>query len=127
MKELLAAIPYARFLGVGIEPAEAGFQCILPFRPELIGNTMLPAIHGGVLGAFAELTALLGLIDETGIDRVPKPVSFTVDYLRTAGPRDTHARAEIFKLGRRIANVHVVGWQDDPQKPVVAGNGKFLF
>ncbi|HVM98417.1 MAG TPA: PaaI family thioesterase [Candidatus Acidoferrales bacterium] len=127
MKELLEAIPYARFLGVAIEPASEGFQCILPFRPELIGNTILPAIHGGVLGAFAELTALFGLIDETGIDRVPKPVSFTVDYLRTAGPRDTHARADIFKLGRRIANVHVVGWQDDPTKPVVAGNGKFLF
>jgi uncharacterized protein (TIGR00369 family) len=127
MKQLLDAIPYARFLGVVIEPTSDGFECVLPFRQELIGNPMLPAIHGGVLGAFAELTALLGLIEETGIDRVPKPVNFSIDYLRTAGPRDTRARADIFKLGRRIANVHVVAWQDEPKRPVVAGNGKFLF
>jgi acyl-coenzyme A thioesterase PaaI-like protein len=29
-------------------------------------------------------------------------------------------------LGRRIAVVHVVAWQDDREKPVASGNGKFL-
>jgi acyl-coenzyme A thioesterase PaaI-like protein len=37
----------------------------------------------------------------------------------------TRARAEIFRLGRRIANVHVIAWQQDPGRPVAAGNGKF--
>ncbi len=39
---------------------------------------------------------------------------------------DTWARAKIFKLGRRVAVVHVTAWQDDENKPVAAGNGKFL-
>jgi acyl-coenzyme A thioesterase PaaI-like protein len=99
---------------------------VLPFRRELVGNPVLPAVHGGVLGAFLELTALLHLLDEGGNERVPKPITFSVDYLRSAGPTATRARAEIFKLGRRIANVRVVAWQDDPTRPVVAGNGKFL-
>jgi uncharacterized protein (TIGR00369 family) len=126
MSRVLEAIPYARFLGVEVEYTPAGLECILPFRKEIIGNARLPAVHGGVLGAFLELTALLRLIDESGTDRVPKPITFSVDYLRSAGPATTRARAEIFKLGRRIANVHVVAWQDDPARPVVSGIGKFL-
>ena len=126
MSRILAAIPYARFLGVEVEHADGGLECVLPFRDEIVGNARLPAVHGGVLGAFLELTALLRLIDESGTDRVPKPITFSVDYLRSAGPATTRARAEIFKLGRRIANVHVVAWQDDRTRPVAAGNGKFL-
>ena len=126
MNQILDAIPYARFLGVGLERTADGFECVLPFRRELVGNAVLPAVHGGVLGAFLELTALLRLIDENPGAQVPKPITFSVDYLRSAGPSTTRARAEIFKLGRRIANVRVVAWQDDPGRPVVAGNGKFL-
>lgn len=129
MNRLLEAIPYARLLGVEIEPAGAGaegFECVLPFREEIVGNARLPAVHGGVIGALLELTALLRLMDADGITAVPKPINFSIDYVRSAGPRPTRARAEIFKLGRRIAHVHVVAWQEQRDKPVAAGNGKFL-
>ena len=126
MRNVLDAIPYARFLGVGVERTDGVLECTLPFRDEIVGNAALPAVHGGVLGAFLELTALLRLIDESGTERVPKPINFSIDYLRSAGPSTTRARAEIFKLGRRVAVVHVVAWQDHPSKPVASGNGKFL-
>ena len=126
MSRVLAAIPYARFLGVEEARSDGALELVLPFRDEIVGNMRLPAVHGGVLGAFLELTALLRLIDESGTDRVPKPITFSVDYLRSAGPTTTRARAEIFKLGRRIAHVHVIAWQDDRARPVAAGNGKFL-
>jgi uncharacterized protein (TIGR00369 family) len=126
MNELLEAIPYARFLGVDVERQQGHLQCVLPFREEIVGNARLPAIHGGVLGAFLELTAFLRLIDESRGRRVPRPINFSIDYLRSAGPTTTKARADIFKLGRRIANVHVVAWQKEPARPVAHGNGKFL-
>ena len=126
MNTILDAIPYARFLGVEVDRSDGELECVLPFRQDIVGNPALPAGHGGVLGAFLELTALLRLIDESPGARVPKPITFSVDYLRAAGPATTRARAEIFKLGRRIANVRVVAWQDDRGRPVVAGNGKFL-
>jgi uncharacterized protein (TIGR00369 family) len=126
MNRIIETIPYARFLGVTVERTDGVVECVLPFRQELVGNAILPAVHGGVLGAFLELTAWLRLLDESHSERVPKPITFSVDYLRSAGPATTRARAEIFKLGRRIANVRVVAWQDDPDRPVVAGNGKFL-
>ena len=126
MRDVLDAIPYARFLGVELDRPEGVLQCVLPFRDEIVGNVMLPAIHGGVIGAFLELTALLRLIDESGTEKVPKPINFAIDYLRSAGPRTTRARADIFKLGRRVAVVHVLAWQDDASRPVASGNGKFL-
>ena len=126
MSSVLDSIPYARFLGVAVDRSNGALECVLPFRDEIVGNATLPSIHGGVIGAFLELTALLRLIDEGGTDHVPKPINFAIDYLRSAGPSTTRARADIFKLGRRIAGVHVVAWQDDPARPVASGNGKFL-
>ncbi len=126
MSRVLDAIPYARFLGVTVERVDGALECVLPFRQEIVGNPILPAIHGGVIGAFLELTATLRVIDESGSERVPKPINFAIDYLRSAGPTTTRARADIFKFGRRVAVVRVVAWQDDPARPVAAGNGKFL-
>ncbi len=126
MSRVLDAIPYARFLGVGVDRVNGALECVLPFREELVGNPVLPAVHGGVMGAFRELTAILRLIDESGTDRVPRPINFAIDYLRSAGPTTTRGRADIFKFGRRVAVVHVVAWQDDPARPVASGNGKFL-
>ena len=122
----LELVPYARFLGVVLDESEGGPVCRLPFRDDLVGNAALPALHGGVVGAFLELTALVGLIEQTDSERVPRPINFSVNFLRSVGPRETHARAEIVKHGRRIANVRVVAWQDDPAKPVAAGVGNFL-
>jgi uncharacterized protein (TIGR00369 family) len=126
VNRLVAAIPYARLLGMDAEETADGIECVLPFAAPLIGNTRLPAIHGGVIGSFLELTALLRLVDESGLAPVPRPISFTIDYLRSAGPRETRARGEITKLGRRISHVRVIAWQDDRDKPVAAANGKFL-
>ena len=122
----LELIPYARFIGVAVDDGEDGPICRLPFRDDLVGNVALPALHGGVVGAFLELAALVGLIDQTDGERVPRPINFSVNYLRSVGPRETRARAEIVKHGRRIANVRVIAWQGDPTKPVAAGVGNFL-
>ena len=120
--EALALIPYAGFLKARMD----GDVCVMPFHQDLVGNAALPALHGGVVGAFLELTALVQVVALADSDRIPKPIGFTIDYLRSAGPRDTRARAEVVKHGRRIMNVRVLAWQDDPAKPVAAGVGNFL-
>lgn len=125
-RETLAAIPYARYLGLTVEEEAGGLIAILPFRDDLVGNPAVPALHGGVVGAFLELTALLQVMELVDSARVPKPINFSIDYLRSAGPRVTRGRAEIVKHGRRVVNVRVLAWQDDPHKPVAAGIGNFL-
>ena len=122
----LDRIPYARFLGVRVEEDAQGTIIVLPFRDDLIGNTWLPALHGGVVGAFLELVAVGTMLAHSDMERVPKPINFSIDYLRSVGPVATLGRAAIIKHGRRIANVRVTAWQTDESKPVAAGIGNFL-
>ena len=58
--------------------------------------------------------------------RIPKTITITVDYLRSAGPKDTYARAGVTKLGARVANVRVFAWQDDAARPVAGANANFM-
>jgi acyl-coenzyme A thioesterase PaaI-like protein len=66
------------------------------------------------------------LLAQSDAERAPRPINFNIDYLRSAGPHETRGRAEIVKHGRRIANVRVLAWQTDSEKPVAAGIGNFL-
>ncbi|HEX4197550.1 MAG TPA: PaaI family thioesterase [Caulobacteraceae bacterium] len=120
---LLDAWPYARFLGVRLEAGDSGPIAVLPFAERLIGNPVLPALHGGALASFLELAALARL-DAEG--RPARTIDITVDYLRSARPTATFAQARILKLGRRAANLSVEAWQDDRGSPVAALRGHFL-
>ncbi|HTX49029.1 MAG TPA: PaaI family thioesterase [Caulobacteraceae bacterium] len=120
---LLDACPYARFLGVRLEPGESGPMAVLPFAARLIGNPILPALHGGVVASFLELAALARL-DAEG--KRARTIDITVDYLRPARPVTTYADARILKLGRRAANVAVEAWQEDRANPVAALRGHFM-
>jgi len=120
---LLAAWPYARLLAVRLEAGAAGPVAVLPFAQRLIGNTVLPALHGGVVASFLELAALARL-DAEG--RRARTIDITVDYLRSARPVTTYAEARILKLGRRAANLAVEAWQEDRESPVAALRGHFL-
>jgi acyl-coenzyme A thioesterase PaaI-like protein len=125
---LVERIPYARLLGLSIDSIDKHGQVVtrLRFDPSVVGNPNLPAIHGGVIGAFLEMAAIFQLVREGEGDHLPKPINLTVEYLRSAGPRDTYARATITKHGRRVANVRVQAWQDDPERPVAVAHGHFL-
>ena len=120
---LLDAWPYARFLGVRLEPGENGPLAVLPFDPKLIGNPILPALHGGVVASFLELAALARLGAE---GKHARTIDITVDYLRPARPVTFYAEARILKLGRRAANLAVEAWQEDPGSPVAALRGHFM-
>jgi uncharacterized protein (TIGR00369 family) len=123
---LLARIPYARFLGVRMELHGDEMTGVLPYAEHLIGNPTLPALHGGVIGAFMEMTAVLQLSIDEAQRRQPRPVDVSIDYLRSGRPVATYARALIKKVGRRIANVQVEAWQEARGAPIAALHGHFL-
>ncbi|CAN7512382.1 PaaI family thioesterase [Phenylobacterium sp. LjRoot219] len=126
LNAFLAQTPYVRFLGMRAELAGDEMTAVLPFADKLIGNVKWQALHGGVLGAFMEMTALAQLALASDVTRLPKPIDVTIEYLKTGRPQTTFARAELRKVGRRIANVHVEAWQDQRSEPVAALRGHFL-
>lgn len=123
---IVQAIPYAQFLGINAALDGDDLVATMKFSQKIIGNPVLPAIHGGTIGGLLETTAILKLLWMQETVRIPKTITITVDYLRSAGPKDTHARCSVTKLGARVANVKVFAWQDDPAKPVAGANANFM-
>lgn len=144
LKALVDGIPYIRFLGIEFERRGDELTAVMPFDEKLIGNPILPALHGGATAAFLEVTAIIGLswsmlweeIESGAFDpdalvggqmpRLPKTIDFTVDYLRSGLPRDAYARAQVNRSGRRYASVHVEGWQDNRTRAFAQATGHFL-
>jgi acyl-coenzyme A thioesterase PaaI-like protein len=129
---LLESTPYTKMLGIEVAEAptsrgESGAPVfVLRFSEDIIGNVRLPAIHGGVIGAFLETTALATLIWASDSEYLPKTIDISIEYLRSGRPRDSFAQATITKHGRRVANVRVTAWQEDPSRPIAAAHGHFL-
>ncbi len=144
LARMTAAVPYARYLGVSFDRRGDELTAVLAFSETLVGNPYLPALHGGAIGAFLEITAIMELawsqvwermegggagaaaIEAGAFPPLPKTIDFTVDYLRSGLPRDAYARARVNRSGRRYASVHVEAWQDNRARPFAQATGHFL-
>ncbi len=136
--------PYVDFLGIERQistDGQTGDVFRMPFKPELVGNPVLPALHGGVVAGFAETAALLHLVFSNAAQTdlqatqtqtqaqkssAPRGVDFAIDYLRSAKPIDTFARCTTVRQGSRVALVQVTVWQDDPSRPIVSARSHCL-
>lgn len=152
---LVAAIPYAAWLGIGLDRRGDELTAIMRYDHRLIGNPALPALHGGAIAAFLETTAIIELTwaglwaqmetvpasgapgaeteaeTEAGagagaLPRLPKTIDFSVDFLRAGLARDAYARASVVRQGRRYASVQVEAWQDNRARPFAQATGHFL-
>ncbi|MEM9581059.1 MAG: PaaI family thioesterase [Pseudomonadota bacterium] len=141
---LVDGVPYIQFLGISFDRRGDELTALLPFDEKLIGNPLLPALHGGVTAAFLEVTAIIELgwalmwddveggalsledLEAGKLPRLPKTIDFSVDYMRSGLPRDAYARARVTRSGRRYATVQVEAWQDNRTRPFAHGAAHFL-
>jgi len=139
LSALVHGVPYIEFMGIEFDRRGDELTAVMPFDDKLIGNPILPALHGGATAAFLEVTAIIGLswsmlwedmesgvLKEGEMPRLPKTIDFTVDYLRSGLPRDAYARAQVARSGRRYASVRVEAWQDNRARPYAQATGHFL-
>ena len=122
---LLNLIPYAKL--IGIECTRRGDELLfrLPANKDNIGNPILPALHGGVIAGFMELSASLHLLIAMKATQMPKIIDFSVDYLRAGLYRDTYAQCQVWRQGRRVANVAVTAWQATAGEPIATARAHF--
>ena len=126
MSELLDRLPYARFLNLQTQMNGDEVTVVMPFADQLIGNPMLPALHGGSTAALLEMTAMAQIALAFPSSRLPRPINVTVAYLRTGRPVDVFARAEISRAGRRIAHVQAEAWQESRSRAIASLTAHFL-
>ena len=123
---ILGHIPHAGFLGLQATYEDGNVITHLPFQDKIVGDSTVPALHGGVVGTLLEFTALFQLLTEGPWPHFPKPIDINIDYLRSGKTVDTFARAIITKQGRRVSNVRAEAWQADPTKPIATLHGHFM-
>ncbi|MFO1209560.1 MAG: PaaI family thioesterase [Amaricoccus sp.] len=144
LARMVEAVPYARYLGVVFDRRGDELTAQLTYSERLVGNPQLPALHGGAIGAFLEIAAIMELawaqvweriegggeaaarIEAGEFPSLPRTIDFTVDYLRSGLPRDAYARGRVNRMGRRYASVHVEAWQDNRARPFAQATGHFL-
>ena len=123
---LVELVPYAKFLGVRLSLHEGQLRSHLPFRPGLIGNSAIQALHGGVTAAFMENAALLHLLLRLDESRVPKSVDFSIDYLLPGQALDAFADCTVSRSGLRVAQVQIRCWQKSEGLPIAIARAHFL-
>ena len=124
---MTALPPYAQLLQLTAEPDPRGGPplMLMPAHEGLVGRPDF--LHGGAIAGLCEFAAFATLRAALGDDAaVMKPITVTVDYMRGGKLEPTRARAEIIRLGRRIANLEVRAWQDDESKPIAVARLNFL-
>ncbi|MDG4649696.1 PaaI family thioesterase [Roseibacterium sp. SDUM158017] len=144
LKALVEGVPYIGFMGIAFDRRGDELTAVLPYDEKHIGNPYLPALHGGAIASFLEVSAIMELsfqmlwddiesgrldaaaLSADALPRLPKTIDFTVDYLRSGLPRDAYARARVNRSGRRYASVHVEAWQDNRQRLFAQATGHFL-
>jgi len=124
--QLIDDVAFARMLGLSLVFVGDELHGRLAYPPRNIGNTALPALHGGTIAALCESTAIFELLWRQEAQVLPKVVSITIEYLRSGKPVDAWAHARITRAGRRVANLYVAAWQDERDRPIATATAMLL-
>ncbi len=101
-------IPFNKWLGMKVLQMSRGHVTVsIPWRPEIIGDPTIPALHGGVIGAVADAAGGIAVWTalENSVARV-STVDMRVDYLRPGRQETLVAVAHVIRSGSRL------GWAD---------------
>jgi uncharacterized protein (TIGR00369 family) len=114
-------IPFNRVLGVKITSLRAdGVKGRIDMRPELIGHFISNRLHGGVISAGLDAmagVAVMAAIGARHMDEAPAQrlhrfgklgtIDLRVDYLRPATGDHFELRANVMRLGSRVATARM--------------------
>lgn len=120
--------PQARALGIEITSIGKGrVEGRAPYRPEFVGDPDAGVIAGGVITTFLDHlcgTAAVAAMDEPTIVAT---IDLRIDYMRPATPgRDVRAEAHCYKIGRSVAFVRAVAFEDSPENPIAHAVATFM-
>ena len=119
--------PYARLLGIEAAPEDHPADLMVPFGMKVLGRPGF--MHGGAIAGLLEMGAVAALDKAIADLPVPpriKPINMTVDFMRGGREATTYSLGTVGRLGKRVANVDVVAWQDDETRLIARAHINFL-
>lgn len=128
VRALVQFTPLAAAMGIEItqiERAKAWGKA--PYRPEFVGDPDTGVIAGGVLTAFLDQLCGTAVVAAMDAPSIIATVDLRIDYMRPAEPgRDVLAEAHCYKIGKSVAFVRAVAYEDDPENPIAHAVSAFM-
>ncbi len=120
-------IPFNQFLGIKIDETRDGYcRLRLPFRPEFIGDSMRPALHGGVISTLIDTCGGFAVWTQVSLEDRVSTIDLRVDYLAPGAAEELFADATVVRVGNRVGVVDVRCWQpSNRERTVATGKGVY--
>jgi len=120
VRAMIRFTPQAHAIGLEVTRIEkARVWGRVPYRPELIGDPETSVIAGGVITTFLDTICGTAAVAAMEQPTTVATIDLRIDYMRAAEPgRDVLAEAHCYKLGRSIAFVRAVAYEDSPDNPI---------
>jgi uncharacterized protein (TIGR00369 family) len=120
----LAAVPFARLLGVEVQRTHAdGVTLRCTLREELLNN--VGGLHGGVTATLVDIAVAMAVYHHFGRRRAITTVEMKVNYFRPVATGTVYARAHLLRVGRTLC-VGRVDIVDDHQRAVGVGMATYM-
>jgi uncharacterized protein (TIGR00369 family) len=128
VRAMLQFTPHARALGMEVtRVAPARVWGRVPYRSDLVGDPATGVIAGGVITTFLDHICGTAAVAAMETPTTVATIDLRIDYMRPAEPgRDVLAEAHCYKLGRKVAFVRAVAYDDTPDNPVAHVAGAFM-
>jgi uncharacterized protein (TIGR00369 family) len=121
-------IPFNKFLGVRAPVVtRAGVRLEVPFREELIGDPVRPALHGGVISMLADTAGGAAVWCSLDDERARvSTIDLRVDYLRPGKLELLVAEAVVVRMGNRVgvADIRLFN-ASTPELVIATGKGVY--
>jgi len=120
-------IPFNKLLGLRcLEIRDGLVRAELPYRPELVGNPEIPALHGGAISSTLDTTGGLAVWSQAGPHDRVFTIDLRVDFLRPARAEALIAVARVVRLGNRVGVAELRAFHaDEDDRPVAVGTGVY--
>jgi uncharacterized protein (TIGR00369 family) len=122
-----AVIPFSKFLGMRVVTIESGLAVVeIPFRAELIGNPLVPSLHGGVVSSLLDTCGGVAVWSQIGRSDRISTVDLRVDYLRPGRPELLIGRGCVVRLGNRVGVAELAAYHAGAEdEPIAVGTGVY--
>lgn len=120
--------PQAQALGLELTRVESPkVWGRVPYRADLVGDPDSGVIAGGVITTLLDQVCGVAAVSAMKSPAPVATIDLRIDYMRPAVPgRDVIAEAHCYKLGKSVAFVRAVAYEDNPDNPIAHAAAAFM-
>ena len=128
IRTMMQWTPQGRALGLEITRLE-GTKVYgrAPYDLKLVGDPEAGVVAGGVITTFLDQLCGMATVLAMQIPSTVATIDLRIDYMRPAEPgRDVLAEAHCYKIGRNVAFVRAVAFEETPDNPIAHATSTFM-